>query len=109
MLLLKSVNCVPETCPCRRDAHGCTGYRSTFQLIDKAGPNALASRSDGVESGSTNGTERKTVQASRKPNTTKTVETAKEQEQTSTSPNCTFSGVVPIDLKRFTDSCISLM
>ena len=40
--------------------------------------------------------------------TTKTVETAKEQVQTSTSPKCTFSRtVVPIDLKRFTDSGIT--
>jgi hypothetical protein len=39
----------------------------------------------------------------------KTVETAKEQVQTTTSPNCTFSGeLVPIDLKRFTDSGINL-
>jgi hypothetical protein len=40
----------------------------------------------------------------------KTVETAKEQAQTTTSPNCTFSGeLVPIDLKRFTDSGINMV
>lgn len=39
-----------------------------------------------------------------------TLETVKEQEQTNTSPNCTFSGeLVPIDLKQFTDSGISLV
>jgi len=54
-------------------------------------------------------TERKTVQESEQQNTTKTVETAKEQGQTSTSPKCTFSGVVPIDLKRFADSGIALV
>ncbi|GHO86984.1 hypothetical protein KSZ_49900 [Dictyobacter formicarum] len=37
-------------------------------------------------------------------------ETAKEQEYTNTSSNCTFSGkLVPIDLKRFTDSGINLV
>jgi hypothetical protein len=34
----------------------------------------------------------------------------KEQEHTSKTANCTFSGgLVPIDLKRFTDSGISLV
>ena len=38
------------------------------------------------------------------------VETVEEQEHTSKTANCTFSGkVVPIDLKRFTDSGINLV
>jgi len=41
---------------------------------------------------------------------TKTVETAKEPVQTSTSPKCTFSRtVIPIALKRFTESGITLV
>src|SRR6266496_846515 len=44
------------------------------------------------------------------PSTVETVETAKEQEHTSKTANCTFSGeMVPIDLKRFTDSGINLV
>ncbi len=35
-------------------------------------------------------------------------ETMEEQVQTRTSPKCTFSGVVPIELKRFLDSGIAL-
>jgi hypothetical protein len=38
------------------------------------------------------------------------VETAQEQDHTSKTANCTFSGVViSIDLKRFTDSGINLV
>jgi hypothetical protein len=51
-----------------------------------------------------------TVQESEQQNTTKTVETAKEQVQTSTSAKCTFfSEVVVIDLKRFADSGVALV
>lgn len=40
----------------------------------------------------------------------KTAETAQEQEHTSKTANCAFSGEqVPIDLKRFTDSGINLV
>jgi hypothetical protein len=52
--------------------------------------------------------ERQTAQENEQQNTTKTVETAKEQVQTSISPKCTFSRtVVAIDLKRFTDSGVT--
>jgi Zn ribbon nucleic-acid-binding protein len=51
-----------------------------------------------------------TGQESKQQNTTKTVETAKEQEQTSTSPKCMFSKtVIPIDLKRWTESSVPLV
>jgi AAA domain len=85
--------------------------RDTLQIIDGAGPDALVSLPDGAEPASANGTvrERETVQESEQQNTTKTVETAKEQAQTSTSPKCTFPGVVSIDLKRFADSGVSLV
>src|SRR5207237_4703418 len=85
--------------------------RDTLQIIDGAGPDALVSLPDGAEPASANGTvrERETVQESEQQNTTKTVETAKEQAQTSTSPKCTVPGVVSIDLKRFADSGVSLV
>jgi hypothetical protein len=55
--------------------------------------------------------ERQTVPENAVPHTAKTaetVETAKEQEHTSTSPKCTFSRMVlPIDLKRFTASSVT--
>jgi hypothetical protein len=39
-----------------------------------------------------------------------TAETAKEQEPSPKTANCTFSGeLVPIDLKRFTESSINLV
>ena len=81
----------------------------TLRIIDGAGPDALVEDRDGAEPASANGTERKTVLISEQQNTTKTVETAKERVQTSTSPKCTFSGVVSIDLKRFADSGIALV
>jgi len=82
----------------------------TLKIIDGAGPNVEVPQPNGAEPTSTNGTERKTVQGSEQQNTTKTVETAEEQVQTSTSPKCTFSRMgVPIDLKRFTDSGVTLV
>ncbi len=84
----------------------------TLKLIDGAGPDALATSQNKAEPASVNGKEpeRQTVPENEQQNTMNTVETAKEQEQTSTSPNCTFSGeLVPIDLKRFTESSISLV
>ena len=38
-----------------------------------------------------------------------TVETAENQAQTSTSPQCTFLGEVPIGLKQFADSGVVLV
>ncbi len=82
--------------------------RDTLQIIDGAGPSVDVSRPDGAEPGSTHGTkqQRETVRANGQQNTTKTVEA---QVQPSTSPKCTFSGVVPIDLKRFANSGIALV
>jgi hypothetical protein len=54
--------------------------------------------------------EQQAVSENAVPNETNTVETAKEQEQPGKTANCTFSGaLVPIDLKRFTDSGINLV
>jgi AAA domain len=86
--------------------------RDTLRMIDGAGPDSLAARRDETASAHTNGTveERETGQESEQQNTTKTVETAKEQEQTSTSPKCTFSRtVIPIDLKQWTESSVTLV
>ena len=82
----------------------------TLKIIDGAGPDALVPKRDGAEPASANGTELETVLISEQQNTTKTVETAKEQVQTSTSAKCTFSSeVVAIDLKRFADSGVALV
>ena len=84
----------------------------TLKLIDGAGPDALAQDQTSAEEPGVNGKEpeRQTAPEKEQQNTTKTVEPAKEQVQTNTSPNCTFSGEqVPIDLKRFTNSGINLV
>ena len=84
----------------------------TLKLIDGAGPTTLAQDQTAAEEPGVNGKEpeRQTAPEKEQQNTTKTVEPAKEQVQTNTSPNCTFSGEqVPIDLKRFTDSGINLV
>src|SRR6266702_3535178 len=83
--------------------------RDTLQIIDGAGPRVEVPQPDGAEPASANGTEREMVQESGQQNTTKTVETAKEQVQTGTSSKCTYSGVVSIDLKRFADSGVALV
>jgi hypothetical protein len=87
----------------------------TLKLIDGAGKEAGSQEQNKAEPARVNGREpqRQTVPENERASTTKTaetVETAKEQAQTSTSPNCMFSGkLVPIDLKRFTDSGINLV
>ena len=84
----------------------------TLQLMDGAGPDALRTDQNKAEEARTNGKEpeRQTVPENERAETSQTVETAKEQEQTSKTANCTFSGeLVPIDLKRFTESSISLV
>src|SRR6266536_2367608 len=87
----------------------------TLKLIDGAGPNTLAQDQNKVEEPGVNGKEpeRQTVPEKDVPhgvNTVEPVETAKEQEQTSTSPKCPFSKtVIPIDLKRFTTSSVSVV
>jgi hypothetical protein len=81
----------------------------TLQIIDGAGPVVEVLEGDGAEPASISGIERKTIQESEQQNTTKKVDTAKEQVQTGTSSKCTFSGVVAIDLTRFLDSGIRLV
>ena len=86
----------------------------TLKLIDGAGPEALPQDQNKAEPADANEKEpeRQTVpekEQQNPTNTVETVETAKEQEHTSKTANCTFSGVVPIDLKRFTDSGINLV
>ncbi len=79
----------------------------TLRIIDGAGPDAPIEDRDGETKDRANGKEPElqTVQEKEPQNTTKTVETAEEQVQTSTSPKCTFSRmVVSIDLKRFAGS-----
>jgi hypothetical protein len=82
----------------------------TLKLIDGAGPDALAPSLNKGEEPSANGKEpeRHPAPENERDATTKTVETAKESVQTSTSPKCPFSRtVLPIDLKRFTASSVS--
>jgi hypothetical protein len=84
----------------------------TLKLIDGAGPDALRLDQNKAELANVNGKEpeRQTVPEKEQQNTTQPLETAKEQEQTSKTANCTFSGeLVSIDLKRFTESSISLV
>lgn len=85
--------------------------RDTLRMIDGARPDTPVARPDEAESARTNGTEpqRETGQESEQQNMLKTAETVKEQGQTSTSPKCTFAGVVSIDLQRFLDSDIRLV
>ncbi|HSX80841.1 MAG TPA: ATP-binding protein [Candidatus Saccharimonadia bacterium] len=82
--------------------------RDTLQIIDGAGPRVAVSGPEGAEPGSTHGTkqQRETVRANGQQNTTKTVDA---QVQPSTSPKCTFAGVVAIDLTRFADSGVALV
>src|SRR5438093_13060665 len=49
------------------------------------------------------------VQESKQQNTTGTVETVEERGETSTSPKCTFFGVVPIDIQRFLESGVTVV
>ena len=84
----------------------------TLWIIDGAGPDAHAEDQDAETKDSAKGNEpeRQTVQENEQQNTTKTVETAQEQVQTSTSPQCMFSRtVIPIDLKRFTASSVTVV
>ena len=86
--------------------------RDTLWIIDGDGSDALIEGRDRAKPTSANGKEpqRETVQESKQQNTTETVETAKEQAQTSTSPNCTFSRmVIPIDPKRWMESSVTLV
>jgi len=86
--------------------------RDTLWIIDGDGSDALIEGRDRAKPTSANGKEpqRETVQESKQQNTTETVETAKEQARTSTSPNCTFSRmVIPIDPKRWMESSVTLV
>ncbi len=89
-------------------AHLLVLRRDTLQIIDGAGPSVAVSRPDGAEPGSASETEshQETRQANGQRNTTQTVDA---QVPPSTSPKCTFSGVVAIDLQRFADSGIALV
>jgi len=84
----------------------------TLRIIDRVGPDAPVEDRDAETKDRVNGKEpqREMVQGNEQQNTTKTVETAEEQAQTSTSPKCPFAGKeVSIDLKRFTESSITLV
>jgi hypothetical protein len=84
----------------------------TLRIIDGTGPDAPVEDRDEAEPTSANGKEPElqTVPENEQQNTTKTVETAKEQGQTSTSSKCTFSKVVvSIDLKRWAESSVAVV
>src|SRR5712692_4165235 len=84
----------------------------TLKLIDGAGPDTLRTDQNKAEKAGANGKEpeRQTVPESERRDLSQTVETAKEPVQTSTSPKCTFSRmVVSNDLKRFTDSGVTVV
>jgi len=86
--------------------------RDTIRMIDGAGPNVEAHRSDPAEQGRVSGTEPLVPPecAARPANQPQnTMETAEEQVLTRNSPKCTFSGVVSIELKRFLDSGVALV
>jgi hypothetical protein len=82
--------------------------RDTLQIIDGAGPSRAISRPDGTELRNAPETEpqQETRQANGPQNTTQTVDV---QVPPSTSPKCTFAGVVAIDLTRFADSGVALV
>jgi hypothetical protein len=88
----------------------------TLRIIDGAGPSVEVPQPQSPEQGNGSKTEpetepeRETVPVNHESHATETAITAGEQEHTSKTANCTFSGeLVPIDLKRFTDSGISLV
>jgi hypothetical protein len=86
----------------------------TLKLIDGAGPEALPQEQNQADVPGVNGKEPEQQAVSENavpnaPSTVETVETAKEQEDTGKTANCTFSGVVRIDLQRFTNSGINLV
>ena len=89
-------------------AHLLVLRRDTLQIIDGAGPSVAVSRPEGSEPGSAPETESQqdTRQANGQQNTTQTVDA---QVPPSTSPKCTFAGVVAIDLQRFADSGVALV
>ncbi len=87
----------------------------TLKLIDGAGPEALPQDQNQAEPANLNGKEpeRQIVPEKDVPHTTntvETVETAKEQEPSPTSPKCMFSRtVIPVDLNRFTASSVTVV
>src|SRR6266536_665007 len=87
----------------------------TLKLIDGAGHDTLATPQSKAEPAGVNGKEpeQQIIPEKEQQNGAKTVETAQtaqEQEHTSKTANCTSSGeLVPIDLKRFTESSVSLV
>jgi len=86
----------------------------TLRLIDGAGSEALQEEQKQANVPGVNGKEPEQqavedIAVPNAPSTVETVETAKEQEDTGKTANCTFSGVVRIDLQRFTNSGINLV
>jgi hypothetical protein len=88
----------------------------TLRIIDGAGPSVEVPQPQSPEQENGSKTEpetepeRETMPVNHESHATETVITVGEQEHTSKTANCTFSGeLVPIDLKRFTDSGMSLV
>lgn len=84
----------------------------TLRIIDGAGPDMAVedqNRNPKVHAHEKE-PERQMAQENEQQSMMETVETVKEPVQTSTSPKCTFSRtVIPIDLKRFTASSITVV
>ena len=81
----------------------------TLKLIDGAGPTTLAQDQNKAEEPGVHGKEpeRQTVPENERRDSSQQLEQAKEPMQTNTSPKCPFSRtVLPIDLKRFTESSV---
>ena len=83
----------------------------TLKLIDGAGPERLQEDQNQRDVPGVNGKDgaRPAAEDFTVPNATSTVETAKEQEASPKTANCTFSGVIRIDPQRFTNSGINLV
>lgn len=96
---------------CRDIAELLVLRRDTFRVIDGAGPDALVPERNGATPARINETmrEQEATQENEQQPTTELRETAKEQVETSGTSHCTFSGVVPIDIKRFAESSVAVV
>jgi len=82
--------------------------RDSIRMIDGAAPSVEVPPSASTEQGNESGTEPEHRGRPTNQQQTPTV-SVKEQAQMHTSPKCTFSGVVSIELKHFTDSGVRLV
>ena len=82
--------------------------RNTYRVIDRKGPHDLASEHDGPALVHLSETEheQEASQEHEQQHASQRREPAEEQAETGTSSNCPFSGVIPIDRKRFLESSV---